>query len=73
MVCVLRHIVTVTSGNTMITLAQRGRAAAGAMPHGRPEDGPQLLVSVHRRFLGSDTAVHGGLSDASPAAVAELQ
>ncbi|RDG38600.1 ketopantoate reductase family protein [Streptomyces corynorhini] len=31
-----------------------------------------LLVAVFRRFLRSPTAVHSGLSDASPTAVAEL-
>ncbi|MEV3946823.1 MULTISPECIES: ketopantoate reductase family protein [Streptomyces] len=43
----------------------RGFAALRTLPEG-------LLVATLRRFLRSPTAVHSGLSDASPAAVAEL-
>ncbi|MGW8454075.1 ketopantoate reductase family protein [Streptomyces niveus] len=42
-----------------------GFAALRALPEG-------LLVATLRRFLRSPTAVHSGLSDASPATVAEL-
>ncbi|MEU1304005.1 ketopantoate reductase family protein [Streptomyces shenzhenensis] len=44
----------------------RAFAALRALPQG-------LLVSVLRRFLKSATAVHSGLSDASPATAAELE
>ncbi|MFD4700474.1 ketopantoate reductase family protein [Streptomyces niveus] len=43
----------------------RGFAALRTLPEG-------LLVATLRRFLRSPTAVHSGLSDASPATVAEL-
>ncbi|MFG2174435.1 ketopantoate reductase family protein [Streptomyces niveus] len=43
----------------------RGFAALRTLPEG-------LLVPALRRFLRSPTAVHSGLSDASPATVAEL-
>ena len=43
----------------------RAFGALGALPQG-------LLVAVLRRFLQSPTAVHSGLSDASPATAAEL-
>lgn len=42
-----------------------GFAALRTLPEG-------LLVATLRRFLRSPTAVHSGLSDASPATVAEL-
>lgn len=45
--------------------APRGFAALRSMPEG-------LLVATLRRFLRSPTAVHSGLSDASPATAAEL-
>ncbi|MFF3503308.1 ketopantoate reductase family protein [Streptomyces sp. NPDC003247] len=45
--------------------APRGFAALRTLPEG-------LLVATLRRFLRSPTAVHSGLSDASPAAAAEL-
>lgn len=44
----------------------RGFAALRTLPEG-------LLVATLRRFLRSPTAVHSGLSDASPATVAELE
>ncbi|OON72612.1 ketopantoate reductase family protein [Streptomyces tsukubensis] len=44
----------------------RAFAALRALPRG-------LLVALLRRFLKSPTAVHSGLSDSSPAAVAELE
>jgi 2-dehydropantoate 2-reductase len=44
----------------------RGFVAVQTLPEG-------LLVAVLRRFLRSPTAVHSGLADASPAAVAELE
>jgi 2-dehydropantoate 2-reductase len=44
----------------------RGFAALQTLPEG-------LLVALLRRFLRSPTAVHSGLSDASPATAAELE
>jgi 2-dehydropantoate 2-reductase len=44
----------------------RGFGVLRTLPEG-------LLVAVLRRFLRSSTAVHSGLADASPAAVAELE
>jgi len=44
----------------------RGFAALQTLPE-------RLLVTVLRRFLRSPTAVHSGLSDASPVAMAELE
>jgi 2-dehydropantoate 2-reductase len=44
----------------------RGFAALRTLPEG-------LLVAVLRRFLRSSTAVHSGLSNASPAEAAELE
>ncbi|GAB3457889.1 hypothetical protein GCM10027570_40850 [Streptomonospora sediminis] len=44
----------------------RGFAALRTLPEG-------LLVAMLRRFLRSPTALHSGLSDASPAAKAELE
>jgi len=44
----------------------RGFAALQTLPE-------RLLVTVLRRFLRSPTAVHSGLSDASPVATAELE
>jgi 2-dehydropantoate 2-reductase len=43
----------------------RGFVALRTLPEG-------LLVATLRRFLRSSTAVHSGLSDASPATKAEL-
>ncbi|MER7232273.1 2-dehydropantoate 2-reductase N-terminal domain-containing protein [Streptomyces olivaceus] len=62
----------------MLRLMRENLAAAGAPPVPRaftalrtlPEG---LLVAVLRRFLKSPTAVHSGLNDRSPAAVAELE
>ncbi|MFF7156827.1 2-dehydropantoate 2-reductase N-terminal domain-containing protein [Streptomyces sp. NPDC008139] len=62
----------------MLRLMRRNLAAMGTPPVPRAFAAlrvlPQgLLVAVLRRFLRSPTAVHSGLSDASPAAAGELE
>ncbi|MBD0738527.1 ketopantoate reductase family protein [Streptomyces sp. CBMA29] len=62
----------------MLQLMRRNLAALGTPPVPRVFAALRvlprgLLVAVLRRFLKSPTAVHSGLSDASPAAAAELE